>query len=130
MKLEHNQLTALPESIGQLGALQFLILGLKEVRARLVSLLVPYYTDRTFVRLYDGERLALDWVDPIQYGKAVAPYAPIVVLLHGAFQGSESATMIDMAVDLARRGLPCVVMNRRGYESVAFAKLAAALGRW
>ena len=50
------------------------------------------------------------------YGQmAVAAGVPVVVLLHGAFQGSESATMIDLATELARHGLPSVCMSRRGY---------------
>eukprot|EP00913_Durusdinium_trenchii_P001506 g1394.t1 len=47
------------------------------------------------------------------------PNGPVCVLLHGAIQDSRSATMKDMAKDLAKRGLLTLVMNRRGYGDLA-----------
>lgn len=61
----------------------------------------------------DTAQIALDWVEP-RKGTA-CPDGPVCILLHGAIQASVSATMKDMAVELANRGLTAVVMNRRGY---------------
>ena len=94
--------------------LQLLLLGLKEVRARLCGLLRAPYS-REVCELQDGGRLTLDWLLP-QPGPAEG--APVCVLLHGAFMDSQSATMSDLASDLAARGLPTVVMNRRGYQVI------------
>jgi len=55
---------------------------------------------------------ALDWVAPVP-GKDQT--LPVCVLLHGAFQDSTSVTMSDLARSLSNRGMPVVVMNRRGY---------------
>lgn len=88
--------------------LQFVVLAFKEARARLLP---SPYTDRKIIGMLDGERVACDWMEP----PVIRDDAPAVVLLHGAFQDSQSATMADLAQTLASRGLPVVVMNRRGY---------------
>jgi len=91
--------------------LQFLLLGFKELRARLLQR-SPY--KRQILTLRDGAHLALDWVHP-EADEGASPVGPVCVLLHGAIQDSASVTMIDLACSLADRGLPVVVMNRRGY---------------
>lgn len=96
------------------GALaQFVLVGLKEFRARVFQR-SPYI--REVCRLRDGGQVALDWVlpDPACADQKL----PVCVLLHGAFQDSTSVTMSDLALDLAERGLPAVVMNRRGYGGI------------
>lgn len=91
--------------------LQFLLLGFKELRARLLQR-SPY--KRQVLTLRDGADIALDWVHPASDAGA-SPVRPVCVLLHGAIQDSASVTMVDLACSLADRGLPVVVMNRRGY---------------
>lgn len=94
--------------------MQFLLLGPKEFRAMFLQR-SPY--KREVVRLRDGGQVALDWVLPAA-PKAADGHLPVVVLLHGAFQDSTSVTMSDMASDMAARGMPAVVMNRRGYGGI------------
>lgn len=91
--------------------LQFSLLGLKEFRARVLQ---PTPYTREVLQLRDHAHIALDWVAPRQ----TQTDGPVCVLLHGAFQGSESVTMIDLATSLAARGHPVVVMSRRGYGGV------------
>ncbi|CAE7184102.1 abhd2b [Symbiodinium pilosum] len=91
---------------------QFMLLGLKEMR----SFLQFAVYQRQMLELRDTSQIALDWVEP-RFGSAI-PDGPICILLHGAIQASFSATMKDMAVELANRGLTAVVMNRRGYGDV------------
>jgi len=100
-----------PHAIGQI-----LLLGLKEMRARLSP--SPY--ERTLLRLTDGTHIALDWAtpeEPLDDGSG-----PVCVLLHGAFQDASSVTMIDLAVGFVKRGMPTVVMNRRGYGGLPIAE--------
>jgi predicted alpha/beta-fold hydrolase len=96
--------------------LQFLLLGLKEFRARLLQRR-PY--KRQVLRLNDGAPIALDWVPATrtQQDDGLQPY-PVCVLLHGMAQDSSSATMIDLACSLAKSGLHTVVMNRRSYGGI------------
>lgn len=95
------------------AALQFMLLGLKELRNRFLQR-NPY--TRETCRLRDGTQIALDWVLPASGIQSEA--LPVCVLLHGAFMDSQSVTMSDLARALAARGMPSVVMNRRGYGSM------------
>ena len=74
--------------------LQFLLLGFKEFRARLLQRR-PY--TRQVLRLNDGAPIALDWVPATHTHQddGLQPY-PVCVLLHGMAQDSSSATMIDL----------------------------------
>jgi len=94
--------------------LQFVLLGLKELRARILQR-SPYI--REVIKLRDGASIALDWVAPATPCRD-ANVSPVCVLLHGAIQDSASATMVDLAKSLAARGMPVVVMNRRGYGGI------------
>jgi len=94
--------------------LQLLLVGFKELRARLLQR-SPY--KRQMCTLRDSTQIALDWVLP--EADLASKMLPVCVLLHGAFMDSASVTMSDLARDLAARGLPAVVMNRRGYGGVA-----------
>jgi len=104
---------------------QFLLLGLKEFRARILQR-SPY--TREVLVLPDGGHLALDWIIPSDVsdtpenngGCSAGP--PICVLLHGAIQDSASVTMTDLGRSLAKRGMPVVVMNRRGYGGLELAE--------
>ena len=89
--------------------LQFLLLGLKEIRARFLTR-SPY--QREVFQLLDKTQLALDWVHPTT---PEATVSLVCLLLHGVAQASESVTMSDLGSDLAARGWPTVVLNRRGY---------------
>lgn len=104
------------------GALrQFLLIGLKELRARLLQR-NPYI--RSYCALRDGSSIALDWALPPP-ALAAQGGLPVVVLLHGAFMDSRSVTMSDLARDFAARGMPAVVMNRQGYGGVGLGDVAA-----
>eukprot|EP00929_Paragymnodinium_shiwhaense_P076388 TRINITY_DN39274_c0_g1_i1.p1 TRINITY_DN39274_c0_g1~~TRINITY_DN39274_c0_g1_i1.p1 ORF type:complete len:445 (+),score=86.19 TRINITY_DN39274_c0_g1_i1:55-1389(+) len=92
--------------------LQFLVLGFKELIAR--AFRSPY--SREVLTLRDGEKIALDWVAPSP--AADDGMKPACILLHGAFQDSTSATMMNPACALAAHGNPVVVMNRRGYGGI------------
>eukprot|EP00927_Polykrikos_kofoidii_P085226 TRINITY_DN9200_c0_g1_i3.p1 TRINITY_DN9200_c0_g1~~TRINITY_DN9200_c0_g1_i3.p1 ORF type:complete len:469 (+),score=41.87 TRINITY_DN9200_c0_g1_i3:157-1407(+) len=103
------------------ASMQGMLLGLKEVRARFLAA-SPY--EREVFTLSDGCRIALDWIDPELACENLSGHArskgaleglPVCVIQHGAFQDSASATMVDLGVSLARRGMPVVVLNRRGY---------------
>jgi len=94
--------------------MQVALLGLKELRARLLQR-SPY--SRQLLTLRDGTQIALDWVLP--GGAAADQKLPVCVLLHGAFMDSTSATMRDLARHLADAGFPTVVMNRRGYGGMS-----------
>lgn len=105
-----------PPWFAHTALLQFTLLGLKEMRGRLLPR--PYL--REILTLKDGCRIALDWVLPgVASGTKAAALEedrPVCVLLHGAMQDSASVTMIDPARSLASKyGMPVVVMNRRGY---------------
>jgi len=97
--------------------LQFALLGLKEIRARIMER-NPYM--REVLSLPDGGKVALDWVKDVRPRSPAdaVEAAPICVLLHGAVQDSSSATMTDLGRSLASRGMPVVVMNRRGYGGI------------
>lgn len=104
---------------------QFLLLGLKELRARFLQR-SPY--TREVLVLPDGGHLALDWIIPSEISSTsennvgCCTEPPICVLLHGAIQDSASVTMLDLGKSLARRGMPVVVMNRRGYGGLELAE--------
>mmetsp|Transcript_26936 Transcript_26936/g.52827 ORF Transcript_26936/g.52827 Transcript_26936/m.52827 type:complete len:467 (-) Transcript_26936:74-1474(-) len=104
---------------------QFLLLGLKEFRARFLER-NPY--KREVLALPDGGHLALDWITPWDMGQTTDDNGgccagpPVCVLLHGAIQDSASVTMKDLAKSLAKRGMPVVVMNRRGYGGLELAE--------
>ncbi|CAE8624059.1 unnamed protein product [Polarella glacialis] len=103
---------------------QFCLLGLKEVRARVLQR-SPY--TREVLTLRDRSRIALDWVPPVTFEvEESAAIGPVCVLLHGAFQDSACVTMTDLARSLAARGMPVVVMNRRGYGGLKFGETEAA----
>lgn len=100
--------------------MQFGILILKEIRARIQRR--PYR--REVLTLRDNTQIALDWVKSELVGSSPVEFCkekdwPVCVLLHGAFMDSSSATMIDLAKDLAALGFPVVVMNRRGYGGMS-----------
>lgn len=105
--------------------LQFALLGLKELRARIFQ---RDFFRREVLALQCGERIALDWADPPTRhpGNGATDTRPVCVVLHGAFQDSASATMVDMAKSLTLRGLPVVVMNRRGYGGLGLGEEQAA----
>eukprot|EP00927_Polykrikos_kofoidii_P005935 TRINITY_DN12391_c0_g1_i1.p1 TRINITY_DN12391_c0_g1~~TRINITY_DN12391_c0_g1_i1.p1 ORF type:complete len:460 (-),score=52.40 TRINITY_DN12391_c0_g1_i1:281-1660(-) len=101
--------------------MQVVLLAFKEMRAR-IFMATPY--EREIFTLSDGCRIALDWIAPQTSHEKLPGHAgpeeapeelPVCVMQHGAFQDSASSTMIDLGIALARRGLPVVVMNRRGY---------------
>lgn len=92
---------------------QLIVLGIKEIR----SAFQWSAYERQILTLKDTARIAVDWVVPKP--EDALPNGPVCVLLHGAIQDSRSATMKDMAKDLAKRGLLTLVMNRRGYGDLA-----------
>ena len=86
-----------PSALGQ-----FLILGLKELRARFLSR-SPY--ERTVCALKDGTQLGLDWAVP----ETPLDGAPVVVMLHG---GEPLCCPFDSARSLtASRSAPTVAPN-------------------
>jgi len=92
---------------------QIILLGLKEIR----SALQWSAYKREIMTLRDTSRISLDWVVPEP--DVALPDGPVCVLLHGAIQDSRSATMKDLAKELASRGILTVIMNRRGYGDLA-----------
>jgi len=73
--------------------------------------LQPKYR-REFVGLSDGQTLAVDWLHPSNTPPAGMP---VIVCFHGAFQGSISTQMADIAKMGHAEGMPVIIINRRGY---------------
>jgi pimeloyl-ACP methyl ester carboxylesterase len=78
------------------------------------------------VKLRDGAEIALDIALPPaetqSTAAAGADLPPVVLMIHGAIQGSTSATMVSPAQHFASLGAPAVVMNRRGYAGLELNK--------
>ena len=66
---------------------------------------------RRWIRVSDGERIALDWALPAGGHDAEKP---VMLILHGLNGGSDEAYILDMVPQLLAEGWTCVVMIARG----------------
>jgi len=73
--------------------------------------LQPNYR-REFVVLSDRQTISVDWLHPARTPPAGTP---VIVCFHGAFQGSISTQMADIANMGHAEGMPVIIINRRGY---------------